>query len=265
MNFTDNVAVITGAASGIGKAIAEKCIKEGMRVVLADIDLSKLQQCEFTLKKRKNAGIVSIVTDVSKECEVRKLAKETIAEFGKVNLIFNNAGIVGPLGPLWEQRTDSIENVLRVNLFGVIHGIKAFVPVMLAQNDQCYIINTSAGAGLLTGRGLSAYKASKHAITAISEVLDADLKQLSAKIQVSLLIPHFVNTDIPNSIQDADAGVINSHMAHLKNFGMSTSEAADIIFAGIKDKKFYIFTHPEEHLPKLKQRLDDILSCEQAD
>ncbi len=261
-DFTDNVALITGAASGIGKAIAGKCLELNMSVVLADIHDKNLDHCAKELKKIKNGRILSVLTDVSKEEDMINLAQKTLSEFGKINFLFNNAGIAGPLGPLWTQATTHIEKVLGVNLFGTIHGIKTFVPIMLKQNDQCYIINTCAGAGFLTGKGLSAYKASKHAIAAISETLAADLAQMNAKIQVSLLIPHWVDTQIPNSIEEADASCIQNQLEHLKKFGIPPNMAAEKLFDGIMAKQFYIFTHPEEHLPKIKQRMEKILETD---
>lgn len=259
IDFKDNVAVITGAGSGIGKAIAEKCLQEGMMVALADNNKAKLTQCESVFKKNYNHRILSIATDVRHEDEVAHLAQKVLAEFGKINFLFNNAGIAGALGPLWEQSTAVIEKVLQVNLFGTIYGTKLFVPIMLKQNDQCFIINTCAGAGLLTGAGLSGYKISKHAVTTLTEVLYADLKKINSNIQVSLLIPHWVNTEMPSSIEEAAPQVINNHMMHLQKFGMSTKDVSEKVFSGIKEKQFYIFTHPEEHLPMIKQRMERIL------
>lgn len=258
--YNNKIAVITGAAAGIGKAIAEKCLNQKMSVVLADVDKTKLESCEKEFKNIKNSQVLSVLTDISQEDQVTHLAEKTLTEFGKVNFLFNNAGIAGPLGPLWTQTTANIEKVLRVNLLGTIHGIKAFVPAMLKQTDQCYIINTSAGAGLLTGAGLSAYKASKHAITALTEVLAADLEKISTNIHVSLLIPHWINTDLPLSIEEASPNTIQTQLENLRKFGMQPSQVAECVFAGLRNKQFYIFTHPDEHLPKIKQRMERILS-----
>jgi len=261
-NYKNNVAVITGAASGIGKAIAEKCLLHEMAVVLADINKGKLDEVEKYLKKNKNSRIISVTTNVADENDISRLAEKTISEFGKINFLFNNAGIAGGLGPIWEQSSSSIENVMRINLFGTIYGIKIIVPIMLKQNDPCYIVNTTAGAGLLTGKGLSAYKASKHAITAISEVLYADLKQINSNIHVSLLIPHWVNTQMPKSLDETDPNIIQRHLEHLQQFGMPPEAVAEIIFLGMSKKQFYVFTNPDEHLPRIKQRMEAILATE---
>lgn len=259
-DFKDNVAIITGAASGIGKAIAEKCVEYRMNVVLVDINIEKLKEIRSYFSINKSSKIISIAANVANENEIYQITEKTISEFGKINFLFNNAGIAGALGPIWQQSSSSIENVLRVNLLGTIYGIRAIVPIMLKQNDQCYIVNTSAGAGLLTGPGLSAYKASKHAITAISEVLYADLKQINSNIHVSLLIPHLVNTQMSNSIDETDQNIKKMHVENLKKVGMCARDVAKIVFLGISKKQFYIFTKPHEHLPKIKLRMEAILA-----
>lgn len=258
----DKIAIITGGASGIGKAIAKKCLEYKMFVAIADVNKKELDKFSIALKENYDSRFISITTNVANELDVNQLVKKTILKFGKINFLFNNAGIAGALGPIWEQSSSSIENVMRVNFFGTVYGIKAVVPIMLKQNDECYIVNTIAGAGLLTGAGLSAYKASKHAITAISEVLYSDLKRVNSNIHVSLLIPHSVNTGMPNSIEGQDRNIINNHFEHLQRFGMRPEDVANIIFESISKKQFYIFTDPDVHLPKIKQRIEAILKTE---
>lgn len=258
--YKNKIAVITGAASGIGKALAVKCLEHKMKVVLVDLDENKLQHNISELNSNDN--ILLFAGNVAKETDMIELAKQTINKFGAVNFLFNNAGIAGSLSPIWMQAIEDIEQVLQVNLMGTIHGIKTFVPLMLEQNDDCFIINTCAGAGLLTGAGLSAYKASKHAIMAISEVLFADLKQLNSKINVSVLIPHWVNTNMPKSIKTDDLELINTHIEHLKAFGMTPESVAEKVFTGIREKQFYIFTHFDEHAPKIKKRMESILNLQ---
>ncbi len=258
--FSKKVAVITGAASGIGKALAIKCLEYDMKVALMDVDKTKLQNSISDTYNLDN--ILLFAGNVANESDIIELAEQTINKFGSINFLFNNAGIAGSLAPIWAQTMEDIEQVMQVNLMGTIHGIRTFVPIMLHQNDECFVINTSAGAGLLTGAGLSAYKASKHAITAISEVLFADLKQINSNITVSVLIPHWVDTDMPKSIKTQDQTIINSHLEHLKIFGMSPESVAQAVFAGIKEKKFYIFTNFEEHAPKIKRRMERILTLQ---
>lgn len=258
--FSNKVAVITGAASGIGKALALKCLEHNMKIALMDLNETELQNSIPDAINLDN--IILFTGNVANEADFVELANQTVNKFGKINFLFNNAGIAGSLSPIWTQSTEDIEQVLQVNLMGTIHGIKTFVPIMLRQNDECFVINTGAGAGLLTGAGLSSYKASKHAITAISEVLYADLKQINSNIKVSVLIPHWVNTNMPKSIKTEDKKVINNHLEHLRSFGMAPKSVAEKVFEGIKEKKFYIFTNFEEHAPKIKKRMERILALQ---
>ena len=140
--FQGKVAVISGAGSGIGRAIAERCVSEGLKVVLADIDEANLAQAEAELNAR-GANVLGLTTDVSKRTDVELLARRTIDAFGQVHLLFNNAG-VGAGGAAWEATWNDWEWVIGVNLRGVIHGVKVFTPLMLAQNTECHIVNTSS-------------------------------------------------------------------------------------------------------------------------
>src|SRR5215471_5510451 len=142
--FKGKVAVITGAASGIGRGIAERCLTEGIKVVLADIDETSLRKTERELKSQ-GANVLAVRTDVSKRSEVEQLARQTLDAFGHVHLLFNNAG-VGAGGAPWEATWNDWEWVIGVNLWGVIHGVKVFTPLMLAQNTECHIVNTSSAA-----------------------------------------------------------------------------------------------------------------------
>ena len=151
--FKGKVAVVTGAASGIGRALAGRCIRAGMKVVLADIEAANLVKAETEL--RTAGGIVlGVKTDVSKRTDVELLARQTLDAFGQVHLLFNNAGVAAGTAP-WEATWNDWEWVVGVNLWGVVHGVKVFTPLMLAQNTECHIINTSSAAGLIAG-GLSA-------------------------------------------------------------------------------------------------------------
>jgi len=263
-NYQNKVAVITGAASGIGKALAEKCANKRMKIVLADIDEESLFAIEEKLKSG-NANVVSIVTDVTKPADIKNLAQVTLNTFENVHLLFNNAGIVGPIGPIWDIELQDIEHLLQVNLLGVIYGVREFIPLMLKQKDKCHIINTASAAGLHTSANTLAYNASKHAVVALSEVLHYDLRQRDAHIKVSVLCPGSVNTSIVDKLeinprQSTHVNkVIDSLKKRLKE-GMSPQEVADQTFEAISSDQFYILTHPG-HKEIIQRRMEDILQA----
>jgi len=154
-NFKDKVAVITGAASGIGRGLAERCAREGMKVVLADIEEPALKDAEKALKAG-GADVLAVPTDVSRLSDIEALARRTIDTCGGVHLLFNNAGVQAGASvgrTLWENTLADWEWLLKVNLWGVIHGIKTFVPIMLGQDTECHIVNTSSMAGPDSGAG----------------------------------------------------------------------------------------------------------------
>jgi NADP-dependent 3-hydroxy acid dehydrogenase YdfG len=158
--FRDGVAVVTGAASGIGRALAEGCAHEGMKVVLADVDQAALRQTEQSLKD-SGTKVLAVRTDVSKFEDVGSLAQRTLEAFVAVHLLFNNAG-VDARTTLWEASLADWHWVIGVNLWGVIHGVRTFVPIMLRQGDDCHVVNTSSIAGLIWGPGIGVYKVTKH-------------------------------------------------------------------------------------------------------
>lgn len=270
IEFKDKVAIITGAASGIGLAIAKRCAKEGVKVVLADIDETSLIEAEEELKSFK-ADLLSVVCDVSKEKDIQLLAKKTIESFGKIDLLFNNAG-VSTGGLLWENTVEDWKWVLGVNLFGVINSIKTFVPIMLKQNNECHIINTSSIAGLTAAPGNSIYSVSKHGIVNISETLYYELKLAKSQIDVSVVCPGFVKTRLidaernrpkefksSESIQSPHKQMINQMFNKGVLNGIAPEKVVERIFEGIKAKKFYVFTDEECKL-MIKQRKEDILN-----
>lgn len=168
-DFRGKVAVVTGAASGIGRALAWRAAKEGMKVVLADCEKSALASAADELKAA-DFTVHAVRTDVSRAVEVETLAKETLKAFGAVHLLFNNAG-VGVGTAVWEGTLSDWQWVLGVNLWGVIHGVRSFVPVMLDQKTECHIVNTASIAGLVPQPGMGIYSVTKHGVVALSEAL----------------------------------------------------------------------------------------------
>jgi short-subunit dehydrogenase len=263
-SFNNKVAVITGAASGIGEAIARECAHRNMKVVLADINREKLLMLEKELNDFANNNVISIVTDVSVKSDIQKLASITIKSFGAVHLLFNNAGIAGPLGAIWEVDEQELKKVIDVNLLSVIYGLREFIPIMLSQNEDCYIVNTASGAGLHTAPNMSGYMATKHAVVALSEVLYFDLEQRKSNINVSVLCPGMVDTDFTQSmiIQDRVSSSVREQSEFLKKTikaGISAQKVADQVFVAIQANQFYILTHFEEHKELIKNRMDNLL------
>lgn len=270
--FKGKVAVITGAASGIGRGIAERCVSEGMKVVLSDIDDANLARAETELKTL-GGTVLGVKTDVSKRTEVEALARQTFDAFGQVHLLVNNAGI-GAGGSPWEATWNDWEWVIGVNLWGVIHGVKVFTPLMLAQNVECHIVNTASAAGLVVGGASAPYSVTKHAVVALSESLYLTLQKRNALVKVSVLCPGLVRTNIMNAERNRPAGLQNEpvEMTPEMRAGLSYTKAAieaampplqvaDILFDAIQDDRFYILTHPE-WIEAIQMRMDNLLRME---
>ena len=267
--FKDCVAVITGAASGIGRGIAERCAQEGMKIVLADINEADLIRVEAELKAT-GAAVISVQTDVAKRSDVEALAQRTLDAFGGVHLLVNNAG-VGAGSSVWDSTWNDWEWVIGVNLWGVIHGVKVFTPIMLAQHEEGHIVNTSSIAGLLAYHPSAPYHVTKHAVVALSENLHRSLAEQKARVKVSVLCPGWVKTQImssarnrPVDLQDEPAPVNPELQATRERFrsaleaGMPPQEVADQVFKAIREERLYILTHPE-YTPKIQERIENIL------
>jgi len=270
--FKDKVAVITGAASGIGRGLAEWCAQEGMKLVLADIEGKNLAQTALELKNT-GATVLAVQTDISQAADVEALAQKTLDTFGAVHLLFNNAGVAGAAAPIWENTLADWEWVLNVNLWGTIHGIRTFVPIMLRQDTECHIVNTASIAGLISGAGLGVYKVSKHSIVSLSETLSCELAEINAKIKVSVLCPVWVNTQIMHSERNRPIELKNAPthpqmtrevksqvlaMSRAVRQGISPQEVAERVFDAIRNENFYILTHPESK-SSVQKRMEDIL------
>ena len=270
-NFNDKVAVITGAASGIGRAIAFRCASEGMKVVLADIELPALDEVEQALRAT-GATVLAAQTDVSKAGEMEALAHRTLDTFGAVHLLFNNAG-VGTGSTVWESSLADWQWVIGVNLWSVIYGVRVFVPIMLAQDTECHIVNTASVAGLLPYHPSAPYQVTKHAVVAITENLCYSLAERHAKLRVSVLCPGWVNTRImdsdrnrPPELQNEpisgpispDLEAIVQEMRHAAQTGMPPQQVADFVFNAIRTEQFYILTHPE-FTPVVQERMENII------
>jgi len=267
----DRVAVITGGASGIGLAMAKRFAREGMKLVLADVEEDALRRIEQEFRKA-GVPVLAIRTDVSRSHDVERLAEKTLATFGAVHVVCNNAG-VAPGGVVWENTVADWEWVLGVNVWGVIHGVRVFVPIMLRQDTPCHVVNTASVAGLLSVPGMGIYCLSKHAVVTLSECLHHDLAERGSKIGVSLLCPAFVPTGILDSERNRPALLRNpsrtrapedqareEQMRHAVQSGRVSAEmVAEMVLAGIRQERFYIFTHPRIKA-SIQARMEDVLN-----
>lgn len=269
--FKGKVAVVTGAASGIGRAIAYRCAAEGMKLVLAGINDDNLQKIERELKER-DATVLSVRTDVSRADDVQALADKALDAYGAVHLLVNNAGVAGG-STVWGSSLNDWEWTLGVNLWGVIYGCKIFTPIMLAQNDDCHIVNTSSIAGMVAYHPMAPYQVSKHAVIALSENLQLSLEAQQARIKVSVLCPGWVKTGILDSNRNRPADLQNPAVAPTPEqiaawsaakeqleAGMSPETVADDVFNAIRQKRFYIYTHPE-YTPAIESRMADAVNA----
>jgi NAD(P)-dependent dehydrogenase (short-subunit alcohol dehydrogenase family) len=261
---------VTGAASGIGRALAERFAAAEMKVVLADVEAEALRAAEQDLKAQ-GADVLGVVTDVSKADQVESLAQRSLDAFGGVHIVCNNAG-VGAGGVTWSHPLKDWEWVIGVNLWGVIHGVRTFVPIMLEQNTDGHIVNTASMAGLVSGPFMSIYDVTKHGVVTLSESLHYELMMQAAQVKVSVLCPGFVRTNIldsernrPAELQTPEQEGDEAGQAMSQTFrqfveqGMPPAELAEKVFAAIQDEKFYILPHPEL-LETVRSRMEDILA-----
>jgi NAD(P)-dependent dehydrogenase (short-subunit alcohol dehydrogenase family) len=264
------VAVITGAASGIGKALAKSCLDEGMRVVIADIDGTAVSEQARRLKDRSTA-IIAVQADVSVDTDVAALADTAFEAFGGVHLLCNNAG-VGLRALAWEHTQQDWEWLLGVNLWGVVHALRAFLPRMLTQGDPGHVVNTGSIAGLLPGPFSSAYGATKSAVVSLSEALALDLEAVGADIGVSVLCPGFVRTDIVDADRarptrlanpspkapSADELELEQRLRQGIAAGSPPDEIAAAVLDAVRHGRFWILPHPQ-YAERVRQRTAAIL------
>jgi len=267
-NFSNKVAVITGSAEGIGKAIALRAATEGMKLVLVDINPAQLETTVAQIKEQ-GVDIIGICTDVSDAAAVDALATEVFSKFGNVHLLVNNAG-VALAKPVWETTQQDWEWVMGVNLYGVTNSLRAFIPTMLKNDEQGYIVNTASMAGLVSQPGLAAYNASKHAVVTVTEGLHYDLNLRNSKIKVSVLCPFWVKTNIAQAARDRPSvsrlskddpvtTKIEAAIFKAVKRGISVNEVANIVFEAIADERFYILTDLKV-LPQIQAQMENILN-----
>jgi NAD(P)-dependent dehydrogenase (short-subunit alcohol dehydrogenase family) len=247
-DLTGRTAVITGAASGLGWAMAERMAAEGMRLVLADIEPGPLDDLARALGEA-GTEVVTEVTDVSRAEDVDRLADVAFDHFRKVDLLCNNAGVV-KRARSWDLTHDDWRWVLGVDLWGVIHAVRAFVPRMLQQADGGHVVNTASMSGLLPIPNLAAYSVAKAGVVALSEALQLDFDAEGARIGVSVLCPGFIATRITESERNRPAGLTETAsvpaVARTTAGVQATMDAADVaghVVDAIRANRFWILTH----------------------
>jgi NAD(P)-dependent dehydrogenase (short-subunit alcohol dehydrogenase family) len=267
------VAVVTGGASGLGRAMAIHFAREGMHVAIADIEQRSLDAVVGELEPL-GVNAIGVRTDVSKADQVDALARRVVAELGGVHVVCNNAG-VSPLGLAWENSLADWEWMLGVNLWGVIHGVRTFTPLLLAQ-DEGHVVNTASVAGLISPPNSGMYNVTKHAVVALTETLYHDLGEKKSRVSCSVLCPAYVPTGIADSERNRPAELANppaqksaeqlAREAMLKKAVTSGRLSADHIGAAVleavKQDRFYILTHAKIK-GAIRARMDDILEGRQ--
>jgi NAD(P)-dependent dehydrogenase (short-subunit alcohol dehydrogenase family) len=249
--FSGRVAVVTGGASGIGLALARRFAAEGMKVVVGDIEAPALDDALATLQA-DGADALGVVTDVADAEQVEALADAALERFGAVHVVCNNAG-VGSGGLSWEMPLSTWQWVLGVNLWGVVHGIRTFVPLLL-RHGEGHMVNTASIAGLVSGPYMGPYNASKHAVVALSETLHHELALMGSNVKVSVLCPAWVNTRIADSARNRPAHLrTNAEAAadgadilrSVIQSGMAPEAVAGKVLEAIRSEEFWIMTHDD--------------------
>jgi len=261
------VAAVTGAASGLGRAMALAFAAEGMRLALADVDNAGLTQ---TGKLVAAFGVKSfwMRVDVSRAEDVHQFAARAAAELNGIHVVCNNAG-VALSGPVWETSEAEWQWILGVNLLGVVHGVRAFAPRLIAQ-DEGHIVNTASVAGLISPPGMGAYCVSKHAVVTLSEALHHDLRERGSRVGVSVLCPAYVPTGISDSERNRPPGVSVSSKSNerlvkeaalrkaVASGKLSADDVARTVVAAVKENRFYVLTHPGIK-GAVRARMEDVL------
>jgi NAD(P)-dependent dehydrogenase (short-subunit alcohol dehydrogenase family) len=273
-DFKGRTAVLTGAASGFGLEVARIAAREGMNVVMADVQADALERAAAEIGAL-GAPVLARRLDVSSAGEVEALAAATRERFGAPHFVFNNAG-VGAGGLIWEHTLADWQWVLGVNLMGVAHGVRAFVPMMLeaAAADAAFeghVVNTASMAGLLNPPNMGVYNVSKHAVVSISETLYQDLALVTDQVHAHVLCPFFVPTGIMQSQRNRPGGadpkltksqligqaMTDKAVSHGK---VSAAQVARMVFDALRANRFYIYSHPHA-LKSVQTRLEDVLQA----
>ena len=270
------IAVITGAASGFGLETARIAARRGMKVVMADVQPDALELAAHEIQGL-GAEVLARRTDVSKAADIEALAEATMQRFGAPHFVFNNAGVGGGGGLIWEASVKDWEWVLGVNVMGVVHGVRVFTPLMLAAAERDpawrgHIVNTASMAGLLSPPNMGVYNVSKHAVVTLSETLYQDLALVSEQVHAHVLCPFFVPTGIHVSHRNRPAELTDPHAQPTKSQliaqamsekavtsgKVTAAQVAQFVYDAMAENRFYVFSHPKS-LASVQQRMEDVL------
>ena len=273
--FKGRTAVITGGASGFGREFARIAQRLGMHIVIADVQQDALDKARGEIEA-SGGSVLALKVDVSKTDQIQSLADATLKRFGVPSLVFNNAGVGGTGGLVWEASSQDWEWVIGVNVWGVVHGTRIFTPLMLeaAAQDASFeghIINTASMAGLLTAPNMGVYNLTKHAVVALTETLYQDLKLVTGQVSASVLCPYFVPTGIhqsdrnrPSELAREKPPTRSQQIARamsekaVTSGKVSAAEVAESVFEAIANNQFYVYSHPKA-LGNVEQRMRAIV------
>jgi len=240
-----NVALITGAASGIGLALSIVCLQKGFTVILVDKDEPRLNEEARKLNQQFPNQVLSKVCDLTQAQAVNQLAEGLFEELPYINWIFNNAGIIGALAPIWELKPEQVEQVFAVNVYGMTHVIQAFIPFLFKQEKPAHVINMASLYAVCTSSQVAPYSMSKHAVLALSESLYFDLQRLAKAINVSVVFPSFTDTSLLTSPTSNEPTPFQHSLNLLLAHSRPAMDVAEHIINEVEQKKFYIYPDKE--------------------
>ena len=251
-NLAGRTGVVTGAASGIGRALVLRMVAEDMRVVAADVDEEGIEALAA-----ESSDVAAVHCDVTDPSSCERLAEAAWERFGGVHVLCNNAGVIGRFAPVWDQDPDDWRWLFSVNVLGVANMLRAFVPRLLSQGEPAHVVNTASEAAFTARAFVGVYHASKHAVLAISETLAQELEEQGALIRVSVLCPGGVNTRVLDAARNRpddlapERETVGAAAALRTRYGrqlpgaMAPEDVAATVIDGIRDECFYLFSHPE--------------------